>query len=1198
MDAESEKKKIPREVLPLEKRIRVIEGHNIGLSQRQLAEKFSCGKTQISNILKNKESLLKEWEENNNRKGWKRKRKSAFENVNVLVLEFYKRAVQEGMPVSGIILQEKAREYAEALNLPAFKASNGWLDSFRRRHSIVCNGAFGESGTNISKIEDKTSIPSITEGYDPQDIYNLGETGLLFRALPDRTMIELGKKCRGGKLSNERLTIGFCCNSVGEREIPVIVTKSKEPKSFKEADLSSLGIRHRHNKKAWMTSEIFEEWLQDLNERMKTRKKKILLLIDYAPCHPDEVTLSNIAVRFLPPNPLSPLQPLDQGIIQSFKILYRKNLLKRLLSHASDSESISSLAKKVTLFEAVKFVKHAWHEVKSTTIQKCFSTCGLSSLIIRNDNEEESNLNELKLLCYASQITDCVFHEDVEFCEDMLSDWVDESKADLSIKEIISESSESDEEEEELSTFEPFSTSEAFEAIGRLRATFRTFSTDNISQAYEKLDFLEDKIQDSAITKDTCTIVNEEQGFMTVEVPRNYLDLNVDSKKPEGESCEAKPDVKNMEGDFLDSASLSSISSDKEPCELNVHLQSIKLEMKLLTAHFMSMKQISQFLVGIFTTFGIEDQTIKDLLTRILDEIKEFIFNFDDLEYAITLVENTISQCKKADEYQKVLKLKENMLSKLLGCYSNIITIFQTLTQKQSSELMSKTQKKQDLLRQQLQGSEQKIVSQNAIIKDLERKLSIFQGKANTMESYKSTLEETRAELVKQLSYKESQIQYLNAELNRVSEKENTDDKENLLGIIEEMKKNAQAEKTALKKALKVQKLRYEKAEQLHLKSEKELKEKDKMLFDIAAQRDQLKLHLTIANNNIIEGKNQVEEIKHQNLKFQNELSEKEISYKKELQRLTESLNEKSALIEDSMKDKMKLEKKVIDVTADVESARKELKTFKAKLSDPNILSQKNGDGDHGNVLDDVKQLILLLQSTQEQLKSIKSSPTYTTLAGRDNVPNVNSVDQVHKTLLKAVEEIKEHLLELKNQCNNDLTEKNKKSELEMKLKELQKSFTACSKENDALKAEIEDLKTSRLHNPTKYQNENYSVSYMPENDLSVKTLQMELRMKNEENWRLKQREKDLERQLEEVKDKLQKKEIENAKFFSLEEELKSKKNELALLEKKKEEESDKLLNRIKELQKALDETTAEHERIKRYVHDLRSSYLNVFGNT
>ncbi|CAL1293564.1 unnamed protein product [Larinioides sclopetarius] len=329
------------------------------------------------------------------------------------------------------------------------------------------------------------------------------------------------------------------------------------------------------------------------------------------------------------------------------------------------------------------------------------------------------------------------------------------------------------------------------------------------------------------------------------------------------EPCHPTTEMHSLEEDRFEEASLSSTSSfNRDPPDVNAHLHSIKQEIQLLTTHFISLKQISHFLVGIFNTFETEDETIKNLLTKILDEVKEFIFNLDDLEYSVTLVGNTISQEDRITEFQKVIKLKENLLSKLLGCYSNIITIYQTYIQKQSSARMSKNEEEQITLLNQLRDSEQRCISQSAVIKDLERRLSIIQGKANTMESYKSTLEDTRTELQKQLSYKEAQIQYLTTELSQLSTKEKIDDNDRLLEIIEEIKKNAQAEKTALKKALKVQKSRAEKLEKLHAKSEKELEEKEKMLLDIAAQRDQLKLHLTVANNNIIEGKNQIEEMR------------------------------------------------------------------------------------------------------------------------------------------------------------------------------------------------------------------------------------------------------------------------------------------------------------------------------------------------
>ncbi|GIY25416.1 uncharacterized protein CEXT_287521 [Caerostris extrusa] len=284
--------------------------------------------------------------------------------------------------------------------------------------------------------------------------------------------------------------------------------------------------------------------------------------------------------------------------------------------------------------------------------------------------------------------------------------------------------------------------------------------------------------------------------------------------------------------------------------------------MKILITHFVSLKKISQFLVGIFGMSEIEDDTINNLLSKTLDEVKEFIFDFDDLEYSVSLVENTPSEVKKIEECQKVVKLKENLLSKLLGCYANIATIFQTINQKQSSNQMSKAQKDQDILQKQLQESEKNRQSQEAIIKDLENKLSILQvWKVNTLESYKSTLEDEKKELESQLSLTQFEMRQYISEIQMAAEYISEISK-GKFPEIEAIKENAQAEKTALKKALKIKKQRIEKSEQLLEKLGKELKEKEKMLLDIATQRDQLKLHLTVANNSIIEGKNQVEEMK------------------------------------------------------------------------------------------------------------------------------------------------------------------------------------------------------------------------------------------------------------------------------------------------------------------------------------------------
>ncbi|XP_067139410.1 tigger transposable element-derived protein 4-like isoform X4 [Centruroides vittatus] len=131
------------EVLSLETRVQVIKESASGVTLRKLAEKFNCGKTQISNILQRKDYWLKEWEMNKNM-NYKRKRKQPNEEVNKYVWEWFQKASATHIPISGPLIQEKAREFAEFLNISSFRASNGWLDSFRKRHNIVFRSVDGE----------------------------------------------------------------------------------------------------------------------------------------------------------------------------------------------------------------------------------------------------------------------------------------------------------------------------------------------------------------------------------------------------------------------------------------------------------------------------------------------------------------------------------------------------------------------------------------------------------------------------------------------------------------------------------------------------------------------------------------------------------------------------------------------------------------------------------------------------------------------------------------------------------------------------------------------------------------------------------------------------------------------------------------------------------------------------------------------
>jgi hypothetical protein len=103
-------------------------------------------------------------------------------------------------------------------------------------------------------------------------------------------------------------------------------------------------------KKAWMNNKVFTDWLVDLNSDMRRQGRKILMLLDNASSHgkQEDYTLSNVEIKILPANMTSQLQPLYQGIIQTFKAYYRKSMLRSLLSKIDSAESVNELCKTVS----------------------------------------------------------------------------------------------------------------------------------------------------------------------------------------------------------------------------------------------------------------------------------------------------------------------------------------------------------------------------------------------------------------------------------------------------------------------------------------------------------------------------------------------------------------------------------------------------------------------------------------------------------------------------------------------------------------------------------------------------------------------------------------------------------------------------------------------------------------------------------
>jgi hypothetical protein len=103
----------------------------------------------------------------------------------------------------------------------------------KKRNYICTQTLSGEtSGVNIIEYEDQVKeIKTKMLKYSPKNIFNMDESGLFFRAIPQKTLAS--KRNSGYKKDKERLTIVFCCNSDGcEKRKLSIIGQSKKPRCF------------------------------------------------------------------------------------------------------------------------------------------------------------------------------------------------------------------------------------------------------------------------------------------------------------------------------------------------------------------------------------------------------------------------------------------------------------------------------------------------------------------------------------------------------------------------------------------------------------------------------------------------------------------------------------------------------------------------------------------------------------------------------------------------------------------------------------------------------------------------------------------------------------------------------------------------------------------------------------------------------
>ena len=157
-------------------------------------------------------------------------------------------------------------------------------------------------------------------------------------------------------------------------ELPTfVIGKSNRQRYFKI--IKKLPCRYRGQKKSWMDSMLFEEWVRELDNQFEKENRTISLIIDNCTAHPEIGGLKAIDLFFLPPNTTSVLQSMDKWI-RSLKARYRTKVVQITIEAINGNKSLPN----ISVLDAMKILVLLWDEVTDKTVQNCFKKAGFCEI--------------------------------------------------------------------------------------------------------------------------------------------------------------------------------------------------------------------------------------------------------------------------------------------------------------------------------------------------------------------------------------------------------------------------------------------------------------------------------------------------------------------------------------------------------------------------------------------------------------------------------------------------------------------------------------------------------------------------------------------------------------------------------------------------------------------------------------------------
>ncbi|KAG8515390.1 Tigger transposable element-derived protein 5 [Galemys pyrenaicus] len=314
-----------------------------------------------------------------------------------------------------------------------FKASHGWFWRWQKRHGISSQRIYGEVEPLAAgpapglPFKQEPAQPVGTDplpelalappapaegGYGDEQIYNANVTGLYWKLLPEQAA-PLGSRGPGAagcgrRWRGDRVTVLLAANLTGSHKLkPLVIGQLPDPPSLRHHNQDKFPASYRYSPDAWLSRPLlrgwfFEEFVPGVRRylRRSCLQQRAVLLVAHPPCPgpaartpaPEESEEAPRRWRPEPPGTPEELQtpdgavrvlflakggsrmhipaPLEQGVVATFKQLYKRELLRLAVSCAGGSPL--DFMRSFVLKDMLHLAGLSWDLVQAGSIERCW----------------------------------------------------------------------------------------------------------------------------------------------------------------------------------------------------------------------------------------------------------------------------------------------------------------------------------------------------------------------------------------------------------------------------------------------------------------------------------------------------------------------------------------------------------------------------------------------------------------------------------------------------------------------------------------------------------------------------------------------------------------------------------------------------------------------------------------------------------